>query len=45
MSIFNSRSNKLKYDNPEHVVSKRYIDFKALERLALQYGNSKDAAE
>ena len=36
---------KLKYDHPEHVISKRCLDFKAMERLALQYGNSKDAAE
>ncbi len=36
---------KLKYDNPEHVVSKRCIDFKDMERLALQYKNNKDVAD
>lgn len=29
----------LKYDNPSHSVSKRCIDFKAMEQLALQYKN------
>lgn len=27
----------LKYDNPNHAVSKRCIDFKAMEQLAIQY--------
>ena len=27
----------LKYDKPNHVISKRCIDFKAMERLAIQY--------
>lgn len=38
---------KLKYDKPEHVVSKRCIDLKDMERLALQYknGNNQDVAE
>ncbi|MCM1263258.1 MAG: type III toxin-antitoxin system ToxN/AbiQ family toxin [Butyrivibrio sp.] len=37
---------RLKYDKPEHVVSKRCIDFKDMERLALQYKGkyNKDAA-
>ena len=29
----------LKYDKPEHVVSKRCIDFKNMEQLAIQYIN------
>ena len=28
---------QLKYNNPNHVVSKRCIDFKEMERLAKQY--------
>lgn len=31
------RLYKLKYDKPEDIVSKRCIDFKAMEHLALQY--------
>lgn len=33
---------KFKYEKPEDVVSKRCIDFKAMEILALQYGKNKD---
>ncbi len=33
---------KLKYDSPEHAVSKRCIDFKDMERLALQYNKAND---
>ena len=29
----------LKYDKPEHIVSKRCIDFKKMEQLAIQYKN------
>ena len=38
---------KLKYEKPEHIVSKRCIDFKNMERLALKYKNvnNQDAAE
>lgn len=36
-SIYN-----LKYDKPLHVVSKRCIDFKAMEQLAHQYDNKAD---
>jgi len=32
---------QLKYDKPEHVVAKRCIDFKDMERLALQYEQKK----
>ena len=30
----------LKYDKPNHVVSKRCIDFKAMEQLAIQYNKN-----
>lgn len=38
---------KLKYEKPEHIVSKRCIDFKDMERLALQFKDkdNKDAAK
>lgn len=31
----------LKYDKPDHIVSRRCIDFKDMEQLALQYKHSK----
>lgn len=33
---------KFKYDNPDYPVSKRCIDFKDMERLALQYIKQED---
>ena len=32
----------LKYDKPEHIVSKRCIDFKSMEQLAFQYKNNQN---
>ena len=36
---------KLKYDNPEDEVSKRCIDFKTMEQLAVKYGKDKNKDE
>lgn len=36
---------KLKYDFPDDVVSKRCIDFKAMEQLAVKYGNKENKDE
>ena len=36
---------KLKYDSPEDEVSKRCIDFKAMEQLAVKYGKDKNKDE
>lgn len=35
----------LKYTNPEHIISKRCIDFKAMEKLALSFQNLKSEGE
>ena len=35
---------KLKYEKPEHIVSKRCIDFKDMERLALLYSEKSQGA-